>query len=266
MDTTNSILYDLRADHVATLALNRPQSLNALTWEAMQAFSDAVDRLAADDSLRAVVVYGTGQAFCSGGDLFQLHSFPSLEDGRRLTGIMGDALAKLEALPFPSIAAIEGPALGGGAELALACDLRVMADGASLGMMHIKLGIAPAWGGGQRLLRLVGYARALEWLALGAVHSAEQAAAFGLVNQVTDRGAAVPEALAMASRLAQLSPMAVAAVKASLRAGLTQPANRAAEVERQLFAPLWASQAHLEASARFVARKAANPSPNGNKP
>jgi enoyl-CoA hydratase/carnithine racemase len=262
----DSILYEIRPDHVATIGLNRPQSLNALTWEAMEDFSSAVDRAADDSSLRAVVIYGAGEAFCSGGDLYQLHTYPTLEDGQRLSRIMGDALAKLEAMPVPSIAAIEGPALGGGAELALACDLRVMAEGASLGMMHIKLGIAPAWGGAQRLLRLVGYARAIEWLTLGVVHTAEQAATHGLANQVTDKGAALAQALALASRMAELSAMAVRAVKASLRAGLTESLQRAADIERQLFAPLWASTAHLEASARFVARRSRHPSPNGQNP
>jgi enoyl-CoA hydratase/carnithine racemase len=262
----SSILYETRPDHTATLCLNRPESLNALTWEAMDEFAAVVDRLSRDTDLRALVVHGAGRAFCSGGDLFELHSFPSHEDGQRLVRVMGDALAQLEALPFPTIAAIEGPALGGGAELALACDMRVMAEGATLGMMHIKLGITPAWGGGQRLLRLVGYERAIEWLSMGVVHDAAQAASHGLANHVTDRGGALPHALALASRIAEASPQAVAAVKAGLRAGLTMAVDAATQVERRLFPELWASEPHLKASQRFVSRKRSQPSPNGSGP
>jgi enoyl-CoA hydratase len=262
----NTILFEARPDHTATLCLNRPHALNALTWEAMDEFSATIDRIAGDSSLRALVVHGAGKAFCSGGDLLELHSYPSHRDGQRLAQVMGDALEQLEALPFPTIAAIEGPALGGGAELALACDMRIMAEGASLGMMHIKLGISPAWGGGQRLLRLVGYARAMEWLATGVVHDAGQAASHGLVNHVTDRGGALPHALDLASRIAQASPQAVTAVKTALRAGLTMAVDAATQVERKLFPVLWASEPHLEASARFVERKTRRPSPNGAKP
>lgn len=262
----NTILYETRTDHTATLCLNRPQALNALTWEAMDEFSLAIDRIASDTSLRALVVHGAGEAFCSGGDLFELHNFSSRADGDRLAQVMGDALSQLESLPFPTIAAIEGPALGGGAELALACDMRIMAEGASLGMMHVKLGITPAWGGGQRLLRLVGYARAMEWLSNGVVHDAGQAASHGLVNHVTDRGGALPHALSLASHIAEASPQAVAAIKTALRAGLTMAVDAATQVERKLFPDLWASEPHLQASARFVARKARRPSPNGSQP
>jgi enoyl-CoA hydratase len=262
----NSILFKMRPDRTATLCLNRPQALNALTWEAMDEFAAAVNRMAADPSLRALVVHGAGQAFCSGGDLFELHSYSSHKDGLRLAQVMGDALLQLEALPFPTIAAIEGPALGGGAELALACDMRIMAEGATLGMMHVKLGITPAWGGGQRLLRMVGYARAVEWLATGVVHDAGQAASHGLANHVTDKGGALPHALALASRIAEASPQAVTAIKAGLRAGLTMAGDAATQVERKLFPDLWASEPHLAASARFVARRARRPSPNGSQP
>lgn len=262
----NTILYETRPDHTATLCLNRPQALNALTWEAMDEFSATIERVAADSGVRALVIHGAGKAFCSGGDLFELHDFPSRSDGERLAQVMGDALAQLEALPFPTIAAIEGPALGGGAELALACDMRIMAAGASLGMMHIKLGISPAWGGGQRLLRLVGYPRAIEWLSTGIVHDAGQAASHGLVNHVTDQGGALPHALDLASRIAQASPQAVAAVKDALRAGLTMAVDAATQVERRLFPELWASEPHLQASARFVELKAPRPSSNGAHP
>jgi enoyl-CoA hydratase len=245
---------------VAILRLHRPEARNALTWSGMDLFAQAVRRAASSDHLKALIITGAGDAFCSGGDLFELHDYLEREDGLRLAGGMGAALDALEALPFPTIAAIEGPALGGGAELALACDLRVAADGASLGLMHVRLAITPAWGGGQRLLRLVGYGRAFEWLTTGRVLSAEEAYAFGLINRRTGRGQALDEARALAEALVARDPAAVRAVKRLLRAGLTLPYPEAMQSEREEFPDRWASAAHRAASAAFVARRE-SPSP-----
>ncbi|HSB89960.1 MAG TPA: enoyl-CoA hydratase/isomerase family protein [Anaerolineales bacterium] len=249
------IRFEIPVDGIARLTLHRPESRNALTWEAMRLFAAAVEAAHAASGLRALIVSGAGAAFCAGGDLLELDGFPSRADGARLSAIMAVALDRLEALPVPTIAAIEGPALGGGAEIALACDLRVMAEGASLGMMHIRLGITPAWGGGQRLLALAGYARALEWLTAGRVLSASEAFDTGLANRVVPRGQALDEAEALAGAITANDPAAVRAVKRFLRGGLTLPAAEAAAAERAEFPDLWAAPAHLEASASFVARR-----------
>jgi enoyl-CoA hydratase len=242
-------------DGIARLILDRPEHRNALTWDAMSLFARAVESAHAEADVRALIVTGGGEAFCAGGDLYELDGFPTRIDGARLSAVMASALDRLEQLPFPTIAAIEGPALGGGAEIALACDLRVMAQGASLGMMHIRLGITPAWGGGQRLLHLAGYARSLEWLAAGRVLSAEEALAFGLANRAVPRGSAMREALDLAQAIAAQDPDAVRAVKRLLRGGLTLSPDGAAAAERAEFPDLWASPAHLEASAAFLARR-----------
>ncbi len=251
----STVAIERHENSIATVALNRPQALNALTWEAMQRFSESVTALENMQGLRAVVVYGTGGAFCSGGDLHELHQYPEHEDGARLAAVMGEALDRWARLPCPTIAAIEGPALGGGAELALACDLRVMAQDSTFGMMHLKLAITPAWGGGQRLLRLVGYARALEWLVSAKVLSAQDALEHGVANAVTRVGRALSEALRLAERIVRYDPDAVQAAKRLLRAGLHFSVGEALQMERDEFAPLWAGQAHHEASERFVSRK-----------
>lgn len=240
---------------LATVRLNRPESLNALTWEAMQRFAKAAADLEAMDGLRAIVLHGAGGAFCSGGDLYELHDAQSLDDGQRLADLMGDALERWARLPCPTIAAIEGPALGGGAEMALACDLRVMAEDATFGMMHVKLAIPPAWGGGQRLLQLIGYGRAAEWLTTARLVTAEEAHKTGVANAVTPAGEALPRALQIARRIARHDPAAVRAVKRLLRGGLQLSPDEARRAERDEFAPLWAAQAHLEASEKFVSRK-----------
>jgi enoyl-CoA hydratase/carnithine racemase len=250
-----SIVVDSLHQGITTLKINRPEALNALTWEAMEAFAAAVEDLHRRDDAKVLIVHGEGPAFCSGGDLFELHQYSEFEDGVRLATIMGQALQRLEDLPFPTIAAIEGPALGGGAELALSCDLRVMADDASLGMMHVRLAISPAWGGGQRLMRLVGYSRALEWMTAARVLNADQALAHNIVNRVVPPASSYPAAVELAESIARHDPAAVRAIKRLLRAGLSQTATDAALAERTEFPALWAARPHLEASDRFVERK-----------
>lgn len=251
-----SILFDVLEDGVGVITMNRPEARNALTWEAMESFAHAVGSAhASERDLRALVVTGAEGAFCAGGDLFELDGYPSRLDGARLAAIMGEALSELEALPIPTLAAMEGPALGGGAEVALACDIRVMAEGATIGMMHVRLGICPAWGGGQRLLRLVGYSRALEWMAAGRVFTADEAMAYGLANRLAPDGAALESAMELADGFVRQDPQAVRAIKRLVRAGIELPAGQAAAAERAEFPDLWAAPAHLEASARFVARK-----------
>ncbi|HLC03587.1 MAG TPA: enoyl-CoA hydratase/isomerase family protein [Anaerolineales bacterium] len=251
-----SILFEVLNDGIGVITMNRPEARNALTWEAMESFSQAIDGAhAVESSLRALVVTGAEGAFCAGGDLFELDGYPTRLDGARLADIMGEALERLEALPIPTVAAMEGPALGGGAEVALACDIRVMAEGATIGMMHVRLGICPAWGGGQRLLRLVGYSRALEWLAAGRVFTASEALTYGLTNQIAPEGTAMDAAMALAETIVRQDPQAVRAIKRLARAGIELRPGQAAAAERAEFPDLWAAPAHLEASARFVARK-----------
>lgn len=249
------ITFEIGQDGVGVLTINRPQARNALNWEAMYAFASTVESAHRATTIRAMVVTGADGAFCAGGDLFELDQYPTHQDGHRLAAVMGDALHGLEALHVPTVAAMEGPAIGGGAEIALACDMRVMAESAILGLTHVRLGISPAWGGGQRLLRLAGYARALEWLTEGRVLSAEEAREHGLANRLVPTGTALTEAMAMARAFASRDPAAVKAVKRLLLAGVSTPTSPAFAAERAEFPALWASPAHLEASASFVARK-----------
>ncbi len=239
--------------HIGLLQVNRPHVLNALSWEAMQAFGEAVEaaRLAAP---RVLIVTGSGRAFIAGGDLKQLADYPTEDDGRRMSRLMTRALHNLEALPFPTIAAINGPARGGGAEVALACDLRILAENADLGFVQVAWFVTPGWGMGQRLLRLVGYSRALEWLLTGKVLTPHEALTHGLANRVVPEGQALEAALALARKIAALPPAVAQSTKEVLRAGLTLPPATAARVEHDLFPALWAATEHVEAVARFKQR------------
>jgi enoyl-CoA hydratase/carnithine racemase len=240
---------------LAHVVFDRPQARNALTWEAMRQFAEAVSAAQTIPDLRCLIVTGRPEAFCAGGDVFELDAYPTRVDGARLSALMAEALDRLEALPIPTIAAIEGPALGGGAEIAVACDIRIMAEAATFGMMHVRLGITPAWGGGQRLLRLTGYARALEWLTIGRVLTAQEAFSYGLANRVVGKGHAMAEASAVAQSIIANDPASVQAAKRLLRAGILLAPESAAKAERAEFPDLWAAPAHLAASAAFLASR-----------
>jgi enoyl-CoA hydratase len=241
--------------HIGILQVNRPQVRNALNWEAMQAFQECVEKAHAQTDLRALIVTGTPKAFIAGGDLKELHRYSTQADGERLSKAMSAALERLEALPCPTIAALDGPARGGGAEICLANDLRVMAEDADLGLVQVTLGLTPGWGAGQRLLRLVGYSRALELLVTGRVIGANEALALGLVNRLAPPGEALSTALELARQIASQPVDTVRAIKRLLRFGLLLPSETAAALEAAEFPSLWAAEEHAQAVERFLNRK-----------
>ena len=248
----SEIEFEIDAQGVGLLTVNRPQVRNALNWEAMRAFADAVECAHDTPGLRALIVTGAGQSFVSGGDISALQAHPSRADGLRLATIMGDALARLEALPCPTVAALDGPARGGGAEVAVACDLRVMSEEADIGFVHVKLGIVTAWGGGQRLLRAVGYSRALDLLTTGRVLSAHEAHALRLADRVVPPGQVLIAARALAEQIAANPPAAVHAAKRILRVSLAHTEGLAMEAERAEFPPLWDTEFRREAVRKFL--------------
>jgi enoyl-CoA hydratase len=249
-----TVRYQPVAPGVYCLEVSRPEVRNALDWETMAAIADAVEAAHTQDDLRVLILTGQGQTFIAGGDLKALHAYTTRQDGARLSRQMTLALNRLEALPCPVIAAINGPARGGGAEIALACDLRIMAEDADLGFVQVSLGLIPGWGGGQRLLRLVGYAHALACLATGEIIPADRALELGLANAVVPAGRAFESTLQLAQEISANPPTAVAAAKRLLQAGLYQPPAAAAAFEAALFPDLWASPDHLEAVERFFKR------------
>jgi enoyl-CoA hydratase len=247
------IYFNVDTSGIATLTVNRPEVKNGLNWEAMRAFGDAVDRAAKSLDLRALIVTGGGDTFVSGGDLKALAPYTKRSDGMRLATIMGKALGRLRDLHCPTIAAINGPARGGGAEIAVACDQRVMAEGADIGFVHARLGITTAWGGARYLLQLVGYPMALELLATGRVLSASEASEIGLVEHVSAAGGALQQARDLAQQMAQHPIEAVRAAKRLLRFAIAHP-EVAKHAERRLFASLWDSEFRRAAVASFLNR------------
>jgi 3-hydroxypropionyl-coenzyme A dehydratase len=181
------ILLDLQAqdEGIAIIKINRPEVLNALNKEAMSELSTAIDIVAADDKIKVIIITGTGErSFCAGADIRYVVNIDPIEAERYAT-FVHTLLDKIENLEKPVIAAVNGYALGGGCELALACDIRIASSNAKIGQTEVTVGIPPGWGGTQRLLRIVGPAKAKELIYTGKMITAEEAERMGLVNRVT---------------------------------------------------------------------------------
>ncbi|MBK8030295.1 MAG: enoyl-CoA hydratase/isomerase family protein [Chloroflexi bacterium] len=253
---TDTLLLDQPLPGVHVITFNRPQAHNALDVATMQAFAAQISACATKADLRALILTGAGTAaFCSGADLVDMSTRPTATDALEMITIMGDALRALERLPIPVIAAVNGYALGGGSEIALACDLRVVDETARFGFVQIKRGVVPGWGGGQRLLRLVGYPRALEWLVRGQALKAPELLAAGLANRVAPAGQALSAALELAGEIAAQDADAVRALKTLLQAGLNQPYETALMTERSLFPPLWEGETQVRTLQAFLNKR-----------
>lgn len=187
---------------VACLTLNRPQAMNALSLALRQAIAEAVDRLAADPAVRVLVLTGAGRAFCAGLDLREI-------DGKALGNPAADPVAALRRFPRPVIGAVNGAAVTGGLELALACDLLIASTEARFADTHARVGVVPGWGLSQKLPRLIGIARAKEMSFSGNFVGAEQAERWGLVNRVVAPEALLPQAFALAADMASALPEVV---------------------------------------------------------
>ena len=180
------ILFDLQAkdEGIAIIKINRPEVLNALNREAMFELSTAIDIVDADDKIKVVIITGAGEkSFCAGADIRYVVNIDPIEAEKYATFIHG-LLNKIENLEKPVIAAINGYALGGGCELALACDIRIASSNAKIGQTEVTVGIPPGWGGTQRLLRIVGPSKTKELIYTGKMITAEEAQRIGLVNRV----------------------------------------------------------------------------------
>ena len=248
--------FDVRG--IATLTINRPEVKNALNFRSQQAFSEAVSSMAAMPFLRAVLITGAGDAFISGADIQELQYHPTRKDGEKLATVMGDALDRLEQLPLISIAVINGPARGGGMEIALACDMRIMAETADLAFVQARLGLSPGWGGGKRLVRMVGYAKAIELLSTSRMIKAEEAIKIGLVNAAYPAEGIMQAADELAERISDKPKMTVGMIKQVLRQAEDDDDESRFKrkfSERDAFIHLWDQEERREIFRQFMNRK-----------
>ncbi len=228
--TYKNLLIEIR-DAVAVVTINRPEKLNALNRETLLGLGDCFADLAADSSAGAVVLTGAGEkAFVAGADIADLAGLDAL--GAREWARLGQRVfSQIEAMTKPVIAAINGYALGGGLELAMACHLRIASENARLGLPELKLGIIPGNGGTQRLPRLVGKGRALEIMLTGEPVSAAEAHRIGLVNRVVAPAALLDAARALARQILGNGPLAIALCLQTVHEGLEMPLPAAFEWE-----------------------------------
>ena len=199
------------ADRIGTITLNRPEKLNAFDPEACEDLTEALRMLAAADAVRVIVVTGAGRAFCAGADLAVLGT-----QGEQLVAAGKEIALVIRSAPKPVLAAVNGPAAGGGANLALACDYRLASDQASIGQVFHKLGLGPDWGGSYFLPRLTGISKALELVWSARMVPAAEAAALGLFDRVVPHATLAAETLALAGRWAAMAPLAVSKAKEAL--------------------------------------------------
>jgi len=201
------VLY-AKEDSIGFITINRPEIKNPLNMDVFRALDRVLDEVAADDEVRVLVITGAGNAFVSGADINELLAL-STQDGWGASRFQQSVFNKLERLRRPSIAAINGFAMGGGLELALSCTIRIASTKARLGFPELGLGIIPAFGGTERLVRTVGYAKASELILFRTILSGEEAHGIGLVNQVEEPDRLLEKVKERAQDLASLSPVAV---------------------------------------------------------
>lgn len=241
---------------IAVVTVRRPAKLNALNAQTIAELSAAFSELAGDDTVGAVVLTGEGEkAFVAGADIGELANLTAAE-AERLSA-RGQALMDLvENLGKPVVAAINGFALGGGCELALACSFRFAAQGARLGLPETGLGLIPGYGGTQRLPRLVGRGRALELILTGDMVDADAACAMGLVNRVLPPEDLLTEAKAVAAKLAVKSPLTLRAALKAVNEGLAQNLDGGCRLESALFGVCGSSEDAREGCTAFMEKRA----------
>src|SRR5262245_21451352 len=242
-------------DGVALVTIDRPEVLNALDYRTLGELVSALEALDVDESVRCVVITGAGdRAFAAGADIKEM------ADATPVTLTVANNFARWERLRRirkPLIAAVRGFALGGGCELAMACDLIVAGDDAVFGQPEIRIGIMPGAGGTQRLTRSAGTAKALEMILTGARISADEAAQCRLVSRVVGRELALPEALALGAEIAAQQPLAAMAAKEAVNRAFELSLEAGLEFERRNFFLLFASEDQKEGMAAFVEKRPA---------
>jgi enoyl-CoA hydratase len=243
------------ADRIATITVNRPDKLNALNDAVMKELGAAIDEAIARDDVGGVLLTGAGRAFVAGADISEMVDEPALamkaraERGQR-------TFRRFETSPKPTVAAVNGFALGGGCELAMACHIRIASESAKFGQPEVKLGIVPGYGGTQRLPRLVGKGRALQLLMTGEMIDAAEAYRIGLVNRVVAGADLMSSARSMLGTIIAQGPLAVALCLDAVDRGLEIPLDDAIALEASYFGMLAASVDKAEGMRAFLEKRA----------
>lgn len=239
----------------AVLTVDRPKALNALNSATLQEMEEALSLLEERKDLRTVIVTGGGEkSFVAGADISEMVN-ASAPEGREMALLAKCCFERLEQMPMVTIAAVNGYALGGGCELAMACDIRVAAENAIFGQPECGLGILPGFGGTQRLARLVGKGRAKELIFTCRRIDAQEACRIGLVNQVVPRAELLERCLAMAEEISRSAPLGVAYAKQAINAGLDTDLDSGLQMEANLFGLAFSTQDKHEGMTAFLEKR-----------
>jgi enoyl-CoA hydratase len=245
------------SEGIATVRLNRPTKLNSIDATMARELGEVVAQVRADRDVRVLVFTGNGRAFCAGADIANLQSATNPPEFMRFIENIQITYNALEDLDRPTIAAINGLAMGGGCELTLACDFRIMADTAVIGVPEIKIGVLPGGGGTQRLAHMLPPAIAKQLIYLGDPITSAQALQFGLINEVAPAGKVMEVALGWARRLMAMPPVAVRCAKMLVHTGMNCDLKSGIEAERQAMGFLFATEDRAEGMSAFLQKRAA---------
>jgi enoyl-CoA hydratase len=247
-----------RADAVATVWVDRPKALNALNSATLRELGAAFAELASDATLRAVILTGSGEkAFVAGADIAQMSGLTP-EQGRQFAALGHEVFEQIERLPVPVLAAVNGFALGGGCELALACDLIYASERARFGLPEVGLGVIPGFGGTQRLQRTVGRHRARELVLTGEMIDAAKAKEVGLALEVLPADQLLARCREVAQKIASRGPLAIRAAKRVVSAGGDVSQAAGAAIEREAFGLLFGTEDQREGMAAFAGKRPPN--------
>ncbi|WP_029322616.1 enoyl-CoA hydratase-related protein [Butyrivibrio sp. AE3004] len=241
-------------DKIAVLTINRPEALNALNSQVLDDLNAALDSIDVN-TVRALVLTGAGEkSFVAGADIGEMSTLTKAE-GEAFGKKGNDVFRKLETFPIPTIAAVNGFALGGGCEISMSCDIRICSDNAMFGQPEVGLGITPGFGGTQRLARLIGAGMAKQLIYTARNIKADEAKRIGLVNEVYTLEELLPAAEKMANTIAANAPIAVRACKKAINEGLQLDIDKAIELEEKIFGDCFETEDQREGMANFLRKK-----------
>ena len=242
-------------NQTAILTLNRPDQRNALNRPLLESLCDHIEKISVRRDIRAVIFSGAGEkSFCAGADLKERAGM-NPEEVRSFLRLIRGTMDLIEQMPMPTIAAIDGFAFGGGCELALACDFRIVGQSATIGLTECALGIVPGAGGTQRLPRLIGPSKAKEMILTAKRLSADEALAIGVANRVVSAGETVEAAKEMAGEITRCAPLAVEAAKAAIDGGLSTGIQEGLILERRAYEVTLFTEDRIEALNAFKEKR-----------
>jgi enoyl-CoA hydratase len=255
MDSKHVLLK--KEEHRGTIIISNPGKLNALTHDIMRELRHAVKEVSRDEEVRVVILTGEGdRAFVAGADITEMEKMTTAHILNELPE-MQDIVAQLEGVPQPTIARVNGIALGGGTELALACDIRIASENSVFGLPEVKLGIIPGYGGTQRLPRIIGMAKAKELLFTGDQMMADEALRMGLINQVVPYDQLDAAVVRFSEKLLKLPPLSLRFLKEAVNFGMQMDLRSAIRMESRLFANCFGSDDRVEGVRAFLEKREA---------